>query len=322
MTAPLLELRAVRKEYPVHRGLIVRRQLGAVKAVDGLDLIIRKGETVGLAGESGCGKSTSANLILLLEELTAGEIRFEGKDIAAFSRADLKRYRKSVQAVFQDPLSSLSPRMRVWENIAEPLLVNEQHSRAELRKRVEALLGFVGLNRDAGDQFPHEFSGGQRQRIAIARALALRPALVVLDEPVSALDVSIRAQILNLLSDLQKEFGLAYLLITHDLAVLRHMCDRIGIMYLGKQVETADGEDLYKRPLHPYTQALIASVLPTHPDTDKQIVPLEGEIPSPLHPPSGCRFHTRCPHATPTCFEREPVLKDLGAGHLVACHLY
>ena len=322
MAEALLTARDIRKHYPVHRGLVLRRQLGAVKAVDGLDLTLFAGETFGLAGESGCGKSTTAKLILLVESLTAGELRFRGADVSRFTRAELRQYRGSIQAVFQDPFHSLSPRMRVWEIIAEPLLVNERLSRREVRNRVSELLDRVGLAPAAAEQYPHEFSGGQRQRVAIARALSLRPDLIVLDEPVSALDVSIRAQIMNLLKDLQREFGLAYLLIAHDLAVLRHMCDRIGIMYLGKVVETAGDDALYEKPLHPYTQALLSSVLPVHPDAAWPEQGIEGEIPSPFRPPPGCRFHPRCPHAMAVCSEREPALRDQGDGHRVACHLY
>jgi oligopeptide/dipeptide ABC transporter ATP-binding protein len=258
----------------------------------------------------------------MLERPSAGRLLFEGSELATLSPSERKRYRRSVQAVFQDPYASLSPRMRVAEIIAEPLLVNERLSQKAAADRVAELLAMVGLPADAGTRFPHEFSGGQRQRIAIARALSLRPPLIVLDEPLSSLDVSVRAQIVNLLRDLQTELGVAYLLISHDLAVLKHMCDRIAIMYLGKLVETAEAEVLYSEPLHPYTQALLAAILPSHPDDRKSDIPISGELPSPLDPPPGCRFHTRCPHAMPICSTQEPILKQARSDHAVACHLY
>lgn len=321
MTHPVLAVSDLHKSFPLRSGSILKRTVGSVAAVEHVSFSIKEGETLGLAGESGCGKSTTAKMVLMIEEPSGGEIRFDGKPTRDFSAADLKAYRKAVQAVFQDPYSSLNPRMRVWEIIAEPLIVNERLSRRRVRDRVAELLKLVGLPEGSGDLYPHEFSGGQRQRIAIARALSLNPRLLVLDEPISALDVSIRAQIMNLLRDLQQELGLTYLLIAHDLAVLRHMCDTIGIMYLGEIVELAASEELYQRPSHPYTQALLAAVLPTEP-TEWTAPPLAGEMPSPLDPPKGCRFHTRCPHATEICARERPEYREVAPGHLVACYLY
>jgi oligopeptide/dipeptide ABC transporter ATP-binding protein len=292
-----------------------------VRAVDGISFTISNRCTVGVVGESGCGKTTTAKLVLGLEIPTGGSIRFEGRDLRELDSAGRRHYRKSVQAVFQDPFGSLNPRMRVGAIIAEPLVTNETLSAAEIRKRVVRLLDLVGLPDRAADLFPHEFSGGQRQRIAIARALALSPRLVVLDEPVSALDVSIRAQILNLLRDLQDQLGLSYLFIAHDLAAVAHMSHTIVVMYLGKIVETGEAQSLARAPRHPYTEALFSAALPNHPDDKRDEIILSGEVPSPLRPPSGCRFHPRCPHAMPRCAEQEPMLTDVD-GHLVACHLY
>jgi oligopeptide/dipeptide ABC transporter ATP-binding protein len=316
----LLEARDLVKHFPLRSGLFGRPG-GAVRAVDGVSFAIEPGRTLGVVGESGCGKSTTAKLVLKLEEPTGGDILFEGRPLAGIDAEGLRRYRRSVQAVFQDPFASLNPRMRVSAIIAEPLVTNEPLGAAETRKRVARLLEMVGLPERAADLFPHEFSGGQRQRIAIARALALSPRLVVLDEPVSALDVSIRAQILNLLTDLQRDLGLAYLFIAHDLAAVAHMSHTIAVMYLGKIVEHGPAKTVATDPRHPYTQALFAAALPVHPDEEREEVVLTGEVPSPVNPPAGCRFHPRCPHADRRCAQEVPVL--LAAhGREVACHLY
>jgi len=317
----LLEARDLKKHFPVTKGLILMKQVGAIKAVDGISFTINKGETFGLVGESGCGKTTTARLILLLETITSGTILHEGKDITQLAKAELKKYRSSVQAVFQDPFSSLSPRMRVGGIIAEPIVVSGALPREGVKERVAEVLEVVGLRSDGAELYPHEFSGGQRQRIAVARSLASNPSLIILDEPVSALDVSIRAQIMNLLHDIQQNIGVTYLLIAHDLAVVKHMSNRIGVMYLGKLVEIAESEELYSHPLHPYTQALLSAALPSHPDDQREEIILTGEVPSPLNPPPGCRFHPRCFNAKPVCSQEEPPLKEVASGHLVACHL-
>jgi len=322
MSDNLVEIRDLKKHFPVTKGLIFQETIGLVKAVDGVSYAIGAGETVGLVGESGCGKTTTMKMILMLEKPTSGSIIFRGQDIQGLAGKDLKAYRKGVQAVFQDPYSSLNPRMRVGDIIAEPLAVNEAFSRAQLKERVQALLSLVGLRPGAADLFPHEFSGGQRQRIAIARSLSLNPSLIILDEPVSALDVSIRAQIMNLLQDLQEQFSVSYLLIAHDLAAVLHLSTTIAVMYLGKIVELATSEQLRTQPLHPYAQALFSAALPSHPDEQREEIIITGEIPSPLNPPSGCRFHPRCPFAKPVCSEVEPVLKQVETGHQVACHLF
>jgi len=316
----ILQVKNLTKHFPVSKGILFMKQIGAIKAVDGIDFTINRGETFGLVGESGCGKTTTAKLILLLESITKGSILFEGIDLEFQSDQELKKYRSVVQAVFQDPYSSLSPRMRVGSIIAEPIVVNKQITRKDLEDKISEVLKVVGLQADHAERYPHEFSGGQRQRIAVARALALNPKLILLDEPVSALDVSIRAQMMNLLRDIQDQFGLAYLLIAHDLAVVKHMSNRIGVMYLGKLVETAESDELYRNPLHPYTQALLSAALPSHPDEQRNEIILTGEVPSPLHIPPGCRFHTRCPVAKKGCLEEIPILREISPGHQVACH--
>jgi oligopeptide transport system ATP-binding protein len=322
MSETLLEIRDLQKHFPVMKGVIFQKPIGWVKAVDGISYSLGTGETLGLVGESGCGKTTTSKLILMLEKPTHGAIIFRGRDIQTLKRDELKTYRRGVQAVFQDPFSSLNPRIRVGDIIAEPVVVNEPTSKAVVQERVQELLRLVGLNPSASKLFPHEFSGGQRQRIAIARALSLNPSLIVLDEPVSALDVSIRAQIMNLLQDLQQQFGLSYLLIAHDLAAVLHLSTNIAVMYLGKIVEFGTSDELRHKPLHPYTQALFSAALPAHPDEQREEVIIAGEVPSPLNPPAGCRFHPRCPFAMPVCSQVEPVLRSAANGHQVACHLY
>ena len=321
MSEILLQAIDVTKHFPVNKGIIFMKEIGAIKAVDGVDFAIAKGETFGLVGESGCGKTTTAKLILLLEEITRGNILFEGNEIGKLNTLELKRYRRMVQAVFQDPYSSLSPRMRAGQIIGEPIVANKSLARKDMKERVREVLEVVGLKADHAEHYPHEFSGGQRQRVAVARALALNPRLIILDEPVSALDVSIRAQIMNLLKDIQEQFTLTYLLIAHDLAVVKHISHRIGVMYLGKLVETAESEELYRNPLHPYTQALLSAALPSHPDEQKEENIITGEVPSPLNIPPGCRFHSRCPEAQGLCSAENPVLKDIGGNHTIACHL-
>jgi oligopeptide/dipeptide ABC transporter ATP-binding protein len=316
----LLEAERLSKHFVARRWLPGGNR-GVVRAVDGVSFAIEGGRTLGVVGESGCGKTTTAKLVLGLEEPTGGVIRFEGQDLRSQDAAGRKHYRKSVQAVFQDPYASLNPRMRVSAIIAEPLVNNTSLPRAEVRRRVLDLLDLVGLPGGAADLFPHEFSGGQRQRIAIARALTLSPKLVVLDEPVSSLDVSIRAQILNLLRDLQAQLGLAYLFIAHDLAAVAHMSHTIAVMYLGRIVESGEAQALVRAPKHPYTEALFSAALPSRPDEGRDEIILPGEVPSPLRPPSGCHFHPRCSRAMDHCARRQPGFADID-GHLVACHLY
>jgi oligopeptide/dipeptide ABC transporter ATP-binding protein len=316
---PVIEARNLTKHFPVRSGLF--GTAGAVRAVDDVSFAIEPGRTLGVVGESGCGKTTTAKLVLLLEKPTSGDIRFEGRDLQTLDAKGLRDYRRNVQAVFQDPFASLNPRMRVGTIIAEPLVTNERLSAADVGARVRQLVDLVGLPARAPDLFPHEFSGGQRQRIAIARALALSPKVIVLDEPVSALDVSIRAQILNLLRDIQRELGVAYLFIAHDLAAVAHMSSTIAVMYLGHVVEIGDARAVAMSPKHPYTQALFSAALPSHPDETRAEIILTGEVPSPLNPPAGCRFHPRCPHVMERCASIPPKLRPVHTRE-VACHLY
>lgn len=296
--------------------------MGWVRAVDDISFSIEEGETFALVGESGCGKTTTAKTILLLEGATKGSILFRGKEISTLEGMDLRGYKSSVQAVFQDPFASLSPRMRVGSIVAEPLEVNMDLDKTARQRRIEEVLTQVGLDHRAADLFPHEFSGGQRQRIAVARSLSVHPSLIILDEPVSALDVSIRAQIMNLLKDLQGELGLAYLLIAHNLATIRYMSHHVGVMYLGKIVERGPVEDVFMKRLHPYTKALFSAALTSHPDSVNGEIILSGEVPSPINPPTGCRFHPRCLSAKAICSEDEPELKEVELGHFLSCHLH
>jgi oligopeptide/dipeptide ABC transporter ATP-binding protein len=317
----VLEARHLQKHFPMKGGLFGGGAGGAVRAVDDISFDIEAGRTLGVVGESGCGKTTTAKLVLRLETPTGGEIRFDGRVLDDLDGNNLRQYRRSVQAVFQDPFASLDPRMRVGDIISEPLVTNEKLPGREVRSRIDKLLSVVGLPGRSASLFPHEFSGGQRQRIAIARSLALSPKMLVLDEPVSALDVSIRAQILNLLRDLQSKLGLSYLFIAHDLAAVGHMSSTIAVMYLGKIVEIGEASTIAKDPRHPYTRALFSAALPSHPDEERQEILLPGEVPSPLDPPEGCRFHPRCPSAMPRCSTERPLLQIVD-GREVACHLY
>ncbi len=323
-TENLLEVRGLVKHFPISSGVIFSRQVGAVQAVDGIDLDVVKGETLGIVGESGCGKSTTARLLMRLLEPTSGSIQFEGREIAGIKGAELKALRRDVQMIFQDPYSSLNPRKTIGSIIGEPYTIHGMHTgEGERRKAVTEIMDIVGLNPEHFNRYPHEFSGGQRQRIGVARALALRPKVIIADEPVSALDVSIQAQILNLLRDLQREFGLTLVFIAHDLSVVRHMCDRIAVMYLGKIVELASSEELYGHPRHPYTGALMSAVPVADPRlaARKKRQILGGDVPSPTNPPNACRFHTRCSKAQEgTCDTDEPLLEPKDGGNVAACH--
>lgn len=316
----LLEARRLKKYYTVNRGMMFS-SVAQVKAVDGVDFAVGQGDGFGLVGESGCGKTTTGKLILLLEKPTSGQIVFRGKDLASLTGKELAWYKKSVQPVFQDPFSSLNPRMRVRDIISEPLVAKDSPPRADVRQRVQDVLQEVGLAQRSASLYPHEFSGGQRQRIALARALISRPLCLVLDEPVSALDTSIRAQIINLIMGIQERHGLSYLMIAHDLSVVRHMATRTAVMYLGKIIEMSDTRELFGHPLHPYTRALLAAVPQLKPGSIQKAGLVEGEVPSPLNIPPGCRFHPRCHFALATCRDAEPELRNVGGQHAVACHL-
>jgi len=319
----LLRADHVKKYFPIKSGILIQREVARVHAVDDVSLDLRAGETLGLVGESGCGKSTLARCIARLYDITSGSVVFEGADISRYSRRQLRPVRRDLQMIFQDPYASLNPRKRVGSIIADPLRIHRVGNRDQIHRRVLELLEVVGLSAEHINRYPHEFSGGQRQRIGVARALALRPKLVIADEPVSALDVSIRAQVINLLDDLQEELDLTYIFIAHDLGVVRHVSNRIAVMYLGKIVEISPAEELYKRPAHPYTEALLSAVPVPDPDisASRQRIVLEGDVPSPISPPSGCRFHPRCRYATSICTTDEPPLTQHGSlGHLAACH--
>jgi oligopeptide/dipeptide ABC transporter ATP-binding protein len=320
MKSVLVDIQGLKKSFTVHAGFLSGHR-SEVKAVDGISLRIFRGETLGLVGESGCGKSTLGRLIMRLEDPTAGQIFFEGEDIFAYSGRALKNYRKKVQIIFQDPYSSLNPRRSAGSTIGEPLLVHKTANGRKREEEVHRIMDLVGLTREQAGRYPHEFSGGQRQRIGIARAVVLTPQLIIADEPVSALDVSIQAQILNLLKGLQKELGLTYLFITHDLSVVRHMSDRIAVMYFGRIVELAENKELYNNPLHPYTMALLSAVPNTDRGKKQQRMILRGELPNPANPPGGCPFHPRCPFRMDICDKVEPRLNDRGEGHFAACHM-
>ncbi|MFC5711664.1 ABC transporter ATP-binding protein [Thalassorhabdus alkalitolerans] len=317
----LVEVKNIKKYFPIKGGFL-KRTVAHVKAVDDITFDVYKGETLGIVGESGSGKSTLGRMILRLLDSTEGEIRFDGQEITNISQRKMRNLRKEMQTIFQDPYASLNPRMSVGEIIEEPMVVQKLMSKNEREKRVINLLETVGLNESARNKYPHEFSGGQRQRIGIARALSTRPKLIIGDEPVSALDVSVQSQVLNLMEDLQDEYGLTYIFIAHDLSVVKHISDRVAVMYLGKLAEIAPKESIYKKPLHPYTQALISAVPTTNVEEEKERVVLEGDLPSPSNPPSGCPFHTRCPEAHERCKIERPQLTNMGGGHYVACHLY
>ncbi len=317
----LLKVNNLKKYFPVKAG-VFRKTVGHVKAVDDVSFYIKEGETLGLVGESGCGKSTTGATILRLEEATAGEVDFDGKNILALDKKGMREMRKEMQIIFQDPYASLNPRMTVADIIGEPLDIhNLVKNKKERNEKVRELLDSVGLTAEHMNRYPHEFSGGQRQRIGVARALAVDPKIIIADEPVSALDVSIQAQVINIMQDLQNEFGLTYLFIAHDLSVVKHISDRVAVMYLGKIVEMTDKKALYENPLHPYTQSLLSAIPMPDPTFDKDRVILEGDVPSPVDPPSGCRFHPRCPKVMDICSQEEPEFKEYGDEHYAACHL-
>ena len=317
----LLQVRDLKMHFPITQGIVIQRKVGAIRAVDGVTFDIFRGETLGLVGESGCGKSTTGRAILQLYRPTGGDVFFEGQDLTALKGERLRKMRRRMQMIFQDPYASLNPRMTVGDIVGEPLTVHNIAKGKERRERVQELLRVVGLNPYFVNRYPHEFSGGQRQRIGVARALAVQPDFIICDEPISALDVSIQAQIINLLEDLQDEFNLTYLFIAHDLSVVRHISDRIAVMYLGKIVELTSRKELYDDPLHPYTEALLSAVPIPDPVVEEQRrrIILEGDVPSPANPPVGCNFNTRCPKVMDICYETEPEFKDVGGGHWVAC---
>ena len=318
----LMHVKDLVKHFPIHQGIVIQRQVGAVRAVDGISFDVRKGETLGLVGESGCGKSTTGRTVLQLYRPTSGNVVFDGVDLVQLKGDALRKMRRKMQMIFQDPYASLNPRMTISEIVGEPLIVHQVASGKEVEQRVEHLLELVGLSPTFANRFPHEFSGGQRQSIGEARALALQPSFIVCDEPISALDVSIQAQVVNLLEELQTQFNLTYLFIAHDLSMVRHISDRVAVMYLGVIVELASRDEIYLSPLHPYTQALLSAVPIPDPfaEAQRKRVILQGDVPTPTNPPSGCRFRTRCPIAQPMCAESRPEFRELKPGHFVACH--